>query len=138
VTATGIADKACPLLFRDSSMRQILAFQDPQAGLQLVMGDIESGEDAGTAALRELEEGAGIANMAIAKNLGTWSSGHKGQVWSLQLCTYLPKLPDSWTHQTRKFLWHDMHGEPARGWADPYQRALATIRERARALRWRG
>jgi hypothetical protein len=138
VTFKGVADKACPVVFRDSSMREILAFEDPHTGLQLVMADIGSGEDAGTAALRELEQGAGLANMAIARDLGTWSSGHNGQLWSLQLCTYRPKLADSWMHQERRFQWHDMHRVPGQVWADQYQRALAAIRERARALRWRG
>jgi 8-oxo-dGTP pyrophosphatase MutT (NUDIX family) len=138
VTATSFADEACPVVFRDSSMRQILAFEHPDTGLQLVKGGIENGEDAGAAALRELEEEAGIANMSIARDLGTWSSGHDGHVWSLQLCTYSPKLPDTWTHEERRFLWQDMHREPDRRWADQYRRALATIRERARALRWRG
>jgi 8-oxo-dGTP pyrophosphatase MutT (NUDIX family) len=119
-------------------MRQILAFEHPDTGLQLVKGVIESGENAGAAALRELEEEAGIDDMSIAKDLGTWSSGHNGHVWSLQLCSYSPSLPETWTHEERRFLWQDMHREPGQRWADQYQRALATIRERARALRWRG
>jgi len=144
LTATRFADKVCPVVFRDSSMRQILAFEHPEAGLQLVKGGIESGEDARAAALRELEEEAGISNVSIARDLGTWNSGN-GHVWSLQLCTYNPGLPDSWTHHCAddgghelKFFWHDMYREPGQDWPEVYQRALATIRERARALRWRG
>jgi 8-oxo-dGTP pyrophosphatase MutT (NUDIX family) len=145
VTATRFADKACPVVFRDSSMRQILAFEHPEAGLQLVKGGIENGEDARAAALRELAEEAGIADISIARDLGTWSSGQNGHVWSLQLCSYSPDLPETWTHHCMddgghdlRFFWHDMHGEAGAGWADLYRRALATIRERARALRWRG
>jgi len=145
VTATQFADKACPVVFRDSSMRQILAFEHPEAGIQLVKGTIEPGEDARTAALRELEEEAGIVDTAIAKDLGTWAPTGSGQVWSLQLCTYSPRLPDSWTHHCPddgghdlRFFWHDMYREPGREWADQFQRALATIRERTRPLRWRG
>ena len=48
------ADKACPVVFRDSSLQQILAFEHPKAGLQLVKGRIEPGENARAAALREL------------------------------------------------------------------------------------
>ena len=145
VTATGFAHKACPVVFRDSSMRQILAFEHPESGLQLVKGRIESGEDARAAALRELEEEAGIVNFSIARDLGTWNSGHHGQIWSLQLCTYSPGLPETWTHHCEddgghdlRFFWHDMHRDPGQDWPNLYQRALATIRERARALRWRG
>lgn len=142
--ATAFADRACPVLFRDSSMRQILAFEHPSAGIQLVKGRIERGEDSRSAALRELEEESGIANISIAKDLGTWNSGHEGQVWSLQLCSYQPGLPETWTHlcqdegKTFKFFWHNMHTPAGEHWTPPYQRALAEIRERTRPLRWRG
>ena len=130
-------------------MRQILAFEHPDAGLQLVRGTIEPGEDARAAALRELAEEAGLSNVSIAKDLGTWSPGNAagpgGHVWSLQLCTYLPGLPDGWVHhcvddggQDYRFFWHDTHREPGAGWAEPFRRVLGVIRERTRPLRWRG
>jgi 8-oxo-dGTP pyrophosphatase MutT (NUDIX family) len=144
LSATPFADKACPVLFRDSSMRQILAFEHPVAGVQLVKGGIESGEDARAAALRELEEEAGIRNVSIARDLGTWNAGHHGHVWSLQLCTYQPSLPASWTHHCiddgghdLRFFWHDVH-DRADHWAPLFRRALETIRERTRFLKWRG
>ena len=140
-----IAHKACPVLFRDSSMRQILAFEHPQAGLQLVKGRIEYGEDARAAALRELAEESGIADAGIIEDLGTWNSEHKGHVWSLQLCTFAPALPEKWTHlcvddggHEFSFFWHDVNAEPGEEWAPQYRRALQTIRERIRPLRWRG
>jgi 8-oxo-dGTP pyrophosphatase MutT (NUDIX family) len=145
LSATRFATKACPVVFRDSSMRQILAFEHPTEGVQLVKGGIDDGEDARAAALRELEEESGIRNMAIARDLGDWNSGHQGQVWSLHLCTYLPGLPDTWAHHCiddggldLKFFWHDVHQFATAGWAPVYQRALAEIRERTRLLRWRG
>src|SRR6188472_422759 len=82
------ADKACPVVFRDPSLQQILAFEHPEAGVQLVKGRIEPGENARAAALRELQEEAGIADMAIASDLGTWHSEHNGHIWSFQLCTF--------------------------------------------------
>src|SRR5215510_12773950 len=82
------ADKACPVVFRDSSMRQILAFEHPEAGLQIVKGSIEPGEEPRIAALRELAEESGITGTDIARDLGTWRSEHDEHVWSLQLCTY--------------------------------------------------
>jgi 8-oxo-dGTP pyrophosphatase MutT (NUDIX family) len=139
------ADKACPVVFRDPSMQQILAFEHPKAGRQLVKGRIAPGENARAAALRELEEEAGIADMAIATDLGTWHSGHNGQVWSLQLCTFKTRLPETWTHYCSddgghefKFFWHDVNREPDEGWKPQYRRALQAIRARTRALRWRG
>lgn len=145
VSATQFADKACPVVFRDSSMRQILAFEHPTEGMQLVKGGIESGEDARTAALRELHEESGLTSLAIARDLGTWNAGHGGHVWSLHLCTYSPDLPETWTHfctddggQTLRFFWHDMHADAGNAWAPQFRRALAEIRERTRPLRWRG
>jgi 8-oxo-dGTP pyrophosphatase MutT (NUDIX family) len=139
------ADKAVPVVFRDSSMRQILAFEHPTSGVQLVKGRIEPGENARAAALRELQEEAGIANTAIASDLGTWHSGHKGHIWSLLLCTFRPELPESWTHHCAedggydfRFFWHDLAEEPGEQWRPQYRRALEAIRERTRALRWRG
>jgi 8-oxo-dGTP pyrophosphatase MutT (NUDIX family) len=145
VTATPFADKACPVVFRDSSMRQILAFEHPETGLQLVKGGIERGEDARAAALRELEEESGISGATIAKDLGTWNSGHHGHVWSLQLCTYLPGLPETWTHHCEddgghdlRFFWHPVHERADESWEPQFQRALEAIRARTRPLRWRG
>src|SRR4249920_2136738 len=91
-------DKVCPVVFRDASMRQILAFEHPRAGVQLVKGFVEPGETVRAAALRELEEEAGIANTGIAQDLGTFESGHRGFVWSRQLCTFPQPLPETWTH----------------------------------------
>ena len=139
------ADKVCPVVFRDASMRQILAFEHPQAGVQLVKGGIEPGENARAAALRELHEEAGISQTAIAEDLGTWNSGEQGHVWSLHLCTFTPTLPESWTHRCEddgghefKFFWHDVNATTGEKWPPQYRRALEAIRERTRALRWRG
>jgi 8-oxo-dGTP pyrophosphatase MutT (NUDIX family) len=139
------ADKACPVVFRDPSMQQILAFEHPEAGLQLVKGRIEPGENARAAALRELAEEAGIADIAIATDLGTWHSEDEGHVWSLQLCTFTKKLPDTWTRRRAddggrdfKFFWHDVSREADEKWRPHYRHALQAIRERTRALRWRG
>jgi 8-oxo-dGTP pyrophosphatase MutT (NUDIX family) len=139
------ADKACPVVFRDASMRQILAFEHPAAGVQLVNGGIGPGENARAAALRELEAEAGISEAAIAQDLGTWHSGEPGDIWSLHLCTFSPQLPESWTHRADddhghefKFFWHDVNSTTDEKWPPEYRRALEAIRERTRALRWRG
>ena len=139
------ADKVCPVVFRDASMRQILAFEHPLEGVQLVKGGIEPGESPRAAALRELAEESGIADADIAEDLGTWDSGHRGHVWSLQLCTVPRRLPESWTHycaddggQDFRFFWHDVHARPGTAWQELYRRALDAIRDRTSALRWRG
>jgi 8-oxo-dGTP pyrophosphatase MutT (NUDIX family) len=138
-------DKVCPVVFRDASMRQILAFEHPQAGVQLVKGAIGPGESVRAAALRELAEEAGIADTGVLEDLGTWESGHRGHVWSLQLCAFPRGLPESWTHhcvdrggRQFRFFWHDVNQAPGDNWRPHYRRALDAIRERTRPLRWRG
>jgi 8-oxo-dGTP pyrophosphatase MutT (NUDIX family) len=138
-------DKVCPVVFRDASMQQILAFEHPQAGVQFVKGGVEPGETVRAAALRELEEESGIADSGILEDLGTWDSGHRGHVWSLQLCAFPPRLPETWTHHCvedgghrLRFFWHDVNQTPGGNWRPHYRRALEAIRERTRALRWRG
>jgi len=137
--------KVCPVVFRDASMQQILAFEHPRAGVQLVKGFIEPGESPGAAALRELQEESGIANTGVVQDLGAFESGHHGHVWSLQLCTYPHKLPETWTHHCAndggydfRFFWHDVNQPPGDNWRPHYRRALETIRERTRPFRWRG
>jgi len=73
-------DKVCPVVFRDASMRQILAFEHPRRGVQLVKGGLEPGESVRAAALRELAEESGIADTGVVADLGTWESGHRGHV----------------------------------------------------------
>ena len=133
------------MVFRDASMRQILAFEHPKAGVQLVKGRIEPGESVRAAALRELQEESGIADTGIAEDLGTLESGHRGHVWSLQLCTFPRRLPETWTHHCAddggydfRFFWHDVEQTPDEKWRPHYRRALEAIRERTRPLRWRG
>jgi len=139
------ADKVCPIVFRDASMRQILAFEHPRAGVQLVKGYIEPGETVRAAALRELAEESGIADFGIAQDLGTFDSEHNGHVWSLQLCTFPQQLPETWTHHCAedggydfRFFWYDVSQPPGEHWRPHYRRALHAIRERTRSLRWRG
>ena len=51
-----IPDKACPVVIRHPAAPEILAFEHPLAGLQLVKGSIEPNETAAAAAVRELYE----------------------------------------------------------------------------------
>ena len=137
--------KVCPVVFRDASMQQILAFEHPRSGVQLVKGFIEPGESPRAAALRELQEESGIDNTGVVQDLGAFESGHRGHVWSLQLCTFPHKLPETWTHHCAndggydfRFFWHDVNQDPGDNWRPHYRRALEAIRERTRPFRWRG
>lgn len=92
--------KSCPVVLRNDEEMEILAFQHPIAGLQLVKGTIELGENPGETAVRELAEEAGILAAEIISDLGLWESGHQDQIWSFHLCKVEQEIPDEWVHHT--------------------------------------
>lgn len=59
-------DKACAVVLRDRGVLEILAFEHPLAGLQLVKGSVEAGESTCATAVRELMEEAGIQEIGRA------------------------------------------------------------------------
>lgn len=79
-------DKACPVVIRGQGAIEILAFEHPLAGLQLVKGTIESGESSRAAALRELREESGLSASNVSADLGIWTSGYENQIWAFHLC----------------------------------------------------
>lgn len=129
--------KACPIVLRDSGATQILVFRHPSAGIQLVKGSIEVGEQPADAALRELREESGIVDAAVCQDLGLWDARYGGQIWSVQLCAVSKALSDSWHHRCGDdggldlhFFWHDLDAEPSENWHPLFQRALEFIRRR--------
>lgn len=72
-------DKACAVVLRDRGVLEILAFEHPLAGLQLVKGSVEAGESTCATAVRELMEEAGIQATA-KRNLGEWHSTITGHI----------------------------------------------------------
>jgi 8-oxo-dGTP pyrophosphatase MutT (NUDIX family) len=130
-----LVNKACPVVLRETiAARELLVFEHPLAGIQLVKGTIEPGEPAERAALRELSEEFGISLTSSVRELGTWASGHKGQVWSFWVCEPLTPPPDNWVHPAVddgghlfRFFWHPLFGEVSGQWHPVYQRALRFI-----------
>lgn len=132
-----IPTKACPVLVRDSGELEVLAFRHPLAGLQLVKGTIEPGEEPGSAALRELREEAGIENATIAADLGIWTSGYADHVWSFHLCQVAERIPDRWSHHTAddgghdfEFFWHSLSRKPSSEWHAMFVGALAFLHQK--------
>jgi 8-oxo-dGTP pyrophosphatase MutT (NUDIX family) len=127
--------KACPVVLRSLGGREILAFEHPLAGFQLVKGTVEAGEMPREAAIRELYEEAGVKADGVVADLGLWESGHEAQMWSFHLCAVPAPLPDSWTHWAAddgghefRFFWHPLHEEPSARWHPVFRGALAFIR----------
>ena len=125
--------KACPVaLHPDGAPLRIPVFEHPQAGLQLVKGTIEPGEDPTRAAARELFEESGLETRA-AIPMGT--AQINDQTWHFALCRLAPPVRDRWKHFCKddakngeghlfKFHWHDINAPLPQ----PYQQALDWIR----------
>lgn len=126
-------DKACPVVIRGQGAIEILAFEHPLAGLQLVKGTIESGESSRAAALRELREESGLSASNVLADLGIWTSGYENQIWAFHLCE-VDHPPESWIHRTSddgghvfKFFWYPLSQQPNEQWHSLFQGALKYI-----------
>jgi 8-oxo-dGTP pyrophosphatase MutT (NUDIX family) len=130
-----VASKVCPVVLRRKDGRvEILAFRHPSAGLQLVKGSLEPGEDAAPAALRELREESGIRDAEIVSFLGKVRVSEPDQEWHLFLCSTGPLL-DAWSHFTQdggghefSFFWYALEQEPDEQWHPIFAQALSFIR----------
>jgi ketosteroid isomerase-like protein/ADP-ribose pyrophosphatase YjhB (NUDIX family) len=126
--------KVCPVVVRGSGRDQeILVFHHPQAGVQLVKGTLEPGEDPVTGALRELAEESGLTGRAAAV-LGTSDEIVDGQLWHFVKAT-VPPPPDRFDFFTRddgghlfSFFWWRVRDDPGTDWHIDFIRALAFVR----------
>ncbi len=129
--------KVVPVVLRRHGDRtEVLVFEHPQAGTQLVKGTVEAGETIATAATRELAEESGIVDAVAVRDLGVWHRGPPGQVWHFcEMAT--SSLPNAWDHITDDdgghrfaFWWHPI-AEPAPSSCHPlFADALAFLQPR--------
>ncbi|MGH8448131.1 NUDIX hydrolase [Pseudomonas sp.] len=134
-----IINKACPVVLRTRQSVEILAFEHPLAGFQLVKGSIEPGETTAAAAIRELQEEAGIAGNVI-RDLGIWHAEITGQTWAFHQCQVSADLPDTWAHFAEDdgghwfhFFWYPLSKEPTNEWHPIFQCALSALTEKLRS-----
>ena len=130
------AEKSCPVVLRGRETLEILAFEHPLAGFQLVKGSVEPGESSDLAAVRELKEEAGIQS-TVKQNLGEWHSIVTGQTWAFHECHVTEDLPDTWVHFAEddgghefRFFWHPLMSEPSENWHQVFKDALSFLRKR--------
>ena len=128
------ADKSCPVVLRTRETLEILAFEHPLAGLQLVKGSVDPGESTDLAAVRELIEEAGIQSTA-RRDLGEWHSIVTGHTWAFHECHVGQDLPDTWVHFAEddgghefRFFWHPLMSEPSERWHQVFRDALSFLR----------
>src|SRR5687768_13980923 len=131
------ANRVCPVVLRRTEPGlEILAFEHPLAGHQLVKDSIEAGETIEAAALRELAEESGLTAVRATTHLGIWESGCQDQLWAFVLCESADGLPESWLHHAPddgghdfRFFWHPLVGAVEPGhWHSVFQGALGFIR----------
>jgi 8-oxo-dGTP pyrophosphatase MutT (NUDIX family) len=128
-------NRACPVVLRhNNNSLDLLAFKHPEAGKQLVKGNIETGEPLDQACARELEEESGIQAQPV-RHLGIWNANFKNQVWGFCLMHYEGILPDSWDFDTKddgghvfSFFWQPLHNPPDDSWDEVHRNAFHYIR----------
>ena len=111
-----IVDKAVPVVVRWRSNKfELLVFDHPLAGRQLVKGTIEEGESAEAAAVRELFEESGLEGVSQAIFLGVQEYVEVGQRWHFFQCVLDIDPPENWEHFTSdgggltfKFCWQPL------------------------------
>lgn len=123
--------KVCPVVLRLRGGVEVLAFRHPLAGLQIVKGTVEAGETVEQAALRELDEEAGVAGARVSGRFGTQLIG--GNEWQF-LRMWTPDLPDKWVHRCADdgghdfaFFWHRLAEGESVEWHDDFRQALRFI-----------
>lgn len=133
-------NKVCPVIFRRfGTAVEVLAFEHPLAGYQLVKGTIEAGESVEAAALRELAEESGIASATVFRSLGIWASTYENQIWAFVACETEQSLPETWVHETSddgghsfRFFWHPLSAATSPDhWHSVFRGALAFIQNAA-------
>jgi 8-oxo-dGTP pyrophosphatase MutT (NUDIX family) len=128
--------KAAPVLFRNAAnRREILVFEHPIAGVQLIKGTVEPGESSAAAAIRELAEEAGVTSASWVSALGSWESSHEQQTWHFHEVHAAHALPESWHHQVSddgghlfRLFWHELSAQPSPSWHSVHAEALAHLR----------
>ena len=128
--------KAVPVVLRRRpGGTEVLVFEHPLAGIQLVKGTVEQGESVNDAAARELTEESGIQGATCARDLGTWEQCPSGQVWHFREMNVPGQLPDSWNHLTADdgghvfaFKWHLVQEAPPPGCHPAFIAAFVFLR----------
>lgn len=124
--------KACAVVLHpDGAPLRLLAFEHPQAGVQLVKGRIKPGETPQYAAMRELYEEAGLESTAA---LPLCVEEIEGVRWHFILCRAKPPVRARWQHfcdddggHLFRFFWQQI--DEAHLFSGPFEQAWSKICE---------
>ena len=130
-------EKVCPYVLRDAGGGpEVLAFQHPSAGWQLVKGTLQPGDGVVAAALRELTEESGLVGGRAEGP--AWSSPDivQGQLWHFVPAS-VPPQPDNFEFfcaddggHLIKLFWWPLGTMPGGQWHESFVHALDEIRIR--------
>lgn len=116
---------------------EILAFQHPLAGFQLVKGTVELDEKYDEAAIRELFEESGVIAEPNPKFIGNFKLKSNQQDWYFYLCGVSADLAETWIHHCQddggldfEFFWFPLNQKPNESWHEIFQKALAFLRDK--------
>lgn len=116
---------------------EILAFQHPLAGFQLVKGTVELDEKYDEAAIRELFEESGVIAEPNPKFIGNFKLKSNQQDWYFYLCGVSADLAETWIHHCQddggldfEFFWFPLNQKPNESWHEIFQEALAFLRDK--------
>ena len=138
-----LTTKVCPVVLRPNGKSpEVLAFEHPLAGHQLIKGTIESDESAEQAAIREFAEESGINDAEVLSHLGTWRYNENSPFWIFVLLQGPHELPETWSHfctddggHIFRFFWHKIsEPTPATSWHPIFSEALTFIQQAIRKL----
>jgi 8-oxo-dGTP pyrophosphatase MutT (NUDIX family) len=91
--------------------RELLVFRHPTAGVQLPAGSVEQGESPETAALREVAEETGLADIRVVSNLGVriYPLPDMGRIVARETMVYPdPKITSDGTFVRRGLTVHEI------------------------------
>ncbi len=130
--------KACPIILREKNNEiEILAFQHPHAGKQVVKGTIDPGEDYADAALRELHEESGITDARIKTFVEEVHFKEEQQTWHIFICEADIRR-ENWSHTALEgdgneyefsFFWHKLHNNTNDEWHHTFCSVLQIVKE---------
>jgi 8-oxo-dGTP pyrophosphatase MutT (NUDIX family) len=113
---------------------EVLAFQHPLAGRQLVKGSVEPHESIEAAAERELREESGLSGRAVASLGDLWNDVAQ-QSWHFVLMQVASDPPVAWVHRAPDdgghdfaFFWHPVAADITADWHAVFAPALTHLR----------
>lgn len=119
---------------RPGRRRDLLAFEHPQAGKQLVKGGVQLGETEVAAAVRELREESGLVATS-ARALVSFDVDSPPQTWAAVVCE-VETPPEGWVFRCAddgghdfRFFWQPLDEAPDEAWTPNSRHAFERIRE---------